>query len=144
METSNSSSAQQTPVPQDLQGHGFYRPGVIATYCVLSLPVGLYLYGVNVARRGGRVMGYVLSGLSGATFLGMLVAGALGARVSGLGILGIFAGIGLLNMEGRPYRLALSRGGVTSRWWPPLLWVIGSILVVTLVVTILGPEEVAE
>ena len=144
METSNASDVKEMPVRQDLQGRRFYRPGVIATYCVLSLPVGLYLYGINVGRRGGRVMGYVLASTSGVTFLGMLAAGAVGARVSGFGILGIFAAIGLLNMEGRPYRLALSHGGVPARWWPPLLWVLGSIVLVAIIATIFGPEEIVE
>ena len=86
MDAGNAADVEGTPaIAQDLQGRGFYRPGVIATYCVFSLPVGLYLYGLNIARRGGRIMGYLLSGISGLLFVGMLAAGAVGARVSGLG-----------------------------------------------------------
>ena len=140
----SASELKEIPVLQDLKGHHFYRPGVVATYCVLSLPVGLCLYGLNVARRGGRVMGYVLAVVAGVTFLWMLAAAAMGAvGMSGLfGLLGVAAGLGLLKTEGGPYRAALARGGVTARWWPPLLWVIGSILVVVIVVAIFGPEEV--
>ena len=144
MNTSEASEPTESRPPRDLEGRRFYRPGVIATYCVLSFPVGLYLYGLNVARRGSRMTGYTLAGMSCVAFLGMLAAGVMGARVSGFGILGIFAGIGLLNMEGRPYRLALSRGGGTARWWPPLLWVLGTILLVVIIATVFGPEEIVQ
>ena len=145
MDMKDASNLKQKPVaPQDLQGRFFYRPGVVATYCVLSLPVGLYLYGLNVARRGGRVMGYAMAGVSGAVLVGMLVAGAIGARVPGVGILGILVGIGLLNMEDRPYRVALSRGGLTARWWPPLLYVLGSGLLLVMIATVFGQAEILE
>jgi hypothetical protein len=141
------SALDRTATPQELQGRRFYPPGVIATYCILSLPVGLCLYGLNIARRGGRVMGYGMAGISVITFGGTFAAGAMGATVSMVSIvstLPIFVAIGLLNMEDPPYRAALSRGGVKARWWPPLLWVIGSLLVGTIVVTFFGPEVVVE
>lgn len=76
------SAVDRAAPPQELQGRRFYPPGVIAAYCILSLPVGLCLYGLNIARRGGRVMGYSMAGTAVLTFWGMFAAGAMGATVS--------------------------------------------------------------
>lgn len=129
---------------QDLAGRRFYSAGVIGGYCVLSLPVGLYLYGLNVARRGSRVMGYALTGASGLAFLAMLAATVTGTRASGFGLFGIFTGLTLLNMEHRPYRRSLARGGTPAKWWPPLLWTMGTIFIVLIVIlieVIIAPEN---
>jgi hypothetical protein len=134
------SALDRSATPQELQGRRFYSPEVIAAYCILlSLPVGLYLYGLNIARRGDRVMGYSMAGISVITFVGgMFAVDAMGATMSPYRFLGIFVAIGLLNMEDAPYRAALLRGGTRARWWPPLLWVIGSFLVGAIVLTIFG------
>jgi hypothetical protein len=140
VETSDASGAKEKPVEQDLAGCRFYRPGVIGTYCVLSLPLGLWLYGLNLARRGSRVMGYSLASICGATLLVMFAASVLDARVSPVGIfpvlLGIVVGIRLFNIEGSLYRLAVSRGGMTARWWPPLLWLLGTMVLVAILATL--------
>jgi len=133
MNSNNGSEICENTQSKDVSGRHFYRPHVLAAYCILHLPVGLFLYGLNVIRRGNCLTGYVLAGISGATFLGMLVVAASGARVFTYGILGIFIGIGLLKIESGPYRRARSRGGTAARWWPPLLWVAGSVLVIIIV-----------
>ena len=82
-------------------------------------------------------MGYSMAGMSVLTLLGGAIAPqAMGPRISAVSFLGIFVAIGLLNMEDPSYRAALLRGGTTARWWPPLLWVIGSVFVVTIVMAI--------
>jgi hypothetical protein len=135
------SPATNTLPSTDLQGRRFYRPGVIATYCVLNLAVGLALYGLNVAHRGSRFMGYLLASASGAALVGMLAVAAIGKPVAGFGVLGLFIGLGLFKQESGPYRLALSRGGVDARWWPPLLWVVAAMIVVVAVAVIFGGDE---
>jgi predicted branched-subunit amino acid permease len=94
----------------------------------LSLPVGLCLYGLNVARRGDRIVGYALTGLSIALVIGTPFSNQPELDGFNLMLPGVFVGIGLLNLENRPYRAALSRGGLTANWWAPLLWVAGLII----------------
>ena len=128
MGTSNVSVPTEKEDLQGLRSCYFYRPEVIATYCVFSLPVGLCLYGLNVARRGGRLVGYAMAGLSAALLVGIPFSSVLDSSGLSLALPGVFVGIGLLNLEDRPYREALSRGGLTARWWPPLLWAVGLII----------------
>jgi hypothetical protein len=97
-------------------------------YCVLSLPIGLCLYGLNVARRGGRIVGYALAGLSSALLIGTPFSNSPDFAGFSFLLPGVFVGIGLLNLEDRPYRAALSHGGLTARWWPPLIWAVGLII----------------
>jgi hypothetical protein len=127
---------------RSLQRCYLYSPDTIVAYCVLILPVGLYLYGLNVARRGSRIMGYFMVGLSAIALLGMLTGFALGIRVSTFGAIGIFVGIGLYKMECSRYRLELSRGAVNARWWPPLLWVLGLIVALVIILRIWTPEGI--
>jgi len=136
---SEESQPSENAVAQELAGRLFYSPNVIAAYCVFSLPLGLLLYGLNLTRGWNRVMGYALTGISAVAVDGLLLASALGARISDiskLGALGLFVGIGVLNTEGGAYRRALSRGGATARWWTPLLWALGVIVVVAISRTI--------
>lgn len=140
MESSNGRETEKVNVPRKGGNRRFYPPGVLAAYAVLFLPVGLYLYGLNVIRRGNRLPGCILAGISGVAFLGMLVVAASGASVFTYGILGIFIGIGLFRMESGPYRRAISRGGVAARWWPPLLWVAGSVILVVIVSLVMNPD----
>ncbi|MBI1788350.1 MAG: hypothetical protein HYR60_12485 [Acidobacteria bacterium] len=131
-----------------MAGRRFYSPDVIAAYCVFSLPLGLFLHGLNVTRSGSRMMGYALTSTPAAAFLAPLAAGSLGAKAHQLFIystyLGVFVGIGLLNSEGRPYRLALSRGAVAARWWPPLLWALGAMVLAMVIAAVFGPEVIVE
>jgi hypothetical protein len=144
METTETPKPSKDSSIQSLQRRYLYSPDTIAAYCVLSFPVGLYLYGLNVARRGGRIMGYFLAGLSAIVFLGTLTADALGIRGSTFGVIGIFVGIGLYKMECSSYRLELSRGAAKASWWPPLLWILGLIVAVVIVLSTCAPEEVVK
>ena len=144
MAADGSHEAKATQQPQDLQGRRFYSPGTVAGYCLFSPPVGLCLLGLNAARRGSRSLGYLLAGLSGVVFLGALATAAAGSSVSGFGVFGAFLAIGLFRMEYGPYRLALSRGGVAARWWPPLLWVLASLVLLVAVTPSGGPQQLAK
>jgi len=112
-----------------VEGKRFYPPGVIAAYCVVFLPIGLLIYGLNVRRRGGRAIGGIMSALSAALFVLIVIfVGVYGRSPGSFGILGVFVGIGLLRMEDGPYRSARARGGAKAAWWPPLLWALGCVL----------------
>ena len=53
----------------DFVGKQLYTPEVLLTYFALGgLPCGLFLYGLNVARRGQQWVGYLLSALALVTF----------------------------------------------------------------------------
>ena len=53
----------------DLFGKRLYPPDVLLTYFALGgLSYGLFLYGLNVARRGQPWVGYLLSALAAVTF----------------------------------------------------------------------------
>jgi len=119
-----------TKPSRDLEGRCFYSSNVIAVYCVLNLPVGTFLYALNIARRGNRLAGYGVAAISLGSLLGMLWVRAWGGQVTNFLVISILAGIALLKAEDRPYRLALSRGGATARWWPPALWACGASLCV--------------
>lgn len=108
---------------RDLDGRRFYSPGAIAGYCLVSLPVGLGIYGLNAARRGSRVVGFLLAGSAVAAFVSLILVSAAGDKLDLL-TLKIFVAIGLLNVEWRPYHRAIARGGSKARWWPPLAWAI--------------------
>ena len=127
----------RTPDSNELRGRRFYSPDVIALYCTFSLPVGFGLYGLNEARRGRRPKGYLLAGLCGAVLLAEIAAASSGGHGSAFG--NVFFGIGLLRMEGGPYRRALLQGGVGARWWPPLVWILALTVLTGILSAIFGP-----
>jgi hypothetical protein len=125
-----------------LEGTRLYKPGVLAAYIVLSgLPIGLLLYGLNLARRGQRWLGGALWALSAILLALMLALVAADGRVSGLGILSIPIAIWVYATERKHYALALQKGARPAKWWPPLLLLLGLILVMGLTVASFGPED---
>jgi len=126
----------------DSSGVKLHHPGALAGYCLLNLPFGLALYGVNVSRRGGKVMGTVFVILGTGLFGLMILAAAMGTRVSGIGILGIFVGLGIFGMEYRPYTRAIRDGAGRARWWPPLLVILGAILLLASIVVLVDPGAI--
>ena len=135
---------ETSTIHQDLTGVRLYTPGVIAMYTVLSLPVGLYVYGINMYRHGRRLTGALLGTFATLMFGAMLFAGATGHRISGFGILGIFVALGVFKLESGRYSSAVSRGATAARWWPPLLLAVAAILLVVTLVTFATPEETTE
>ncbi len=139
MGTEQTSAIAAETVSADLTGRQFYRPVVIGLYCALSIPVGLYLCGINASRRGQRVMGLLISALSAVLLIGMLVLGALGGRLASIGLLGIILGVALISFETPAYRWSLARGGTPARSWPPLLWVGGTLLLFVIAIALFAP-----
>lgn len=130
---------------KDMKGIQLYKPGVVAAYLALGgIPVGLFLYGLNIVRRGQRWLGGTLCTLAGIAFIMIIVSASLGGRrLSGFGILGVLVAIWVYNIERKPYRLALQQGATPAKWWPPLFWVFGGILIVVFVATFFGPGDVS-
>lgn len=129
----------------NLAGKRLYQPGVLLAYFALGgLPCGLFLYGLNVARRGQPWVGYLLSAVATATFMLFAAAPAGTGRLSGsgfatissmsLGILGFLVGIGVFKSESGPHthRAAVARGATPAPWWPPAVAAIAVLLAVEL------------
>ena len=85
-------------------------------------------------------MGDLLAGISGVLLLGMSVSAALGTGRSEFSLFPVVLGFGLYGMERCPYLAALRRGGLTAKWWPPLIWILGLWIVVAIMVTLAGAD----
>ena len=129
---------------QHLAGVRLYTPGTIALYTILSLPVGMCLYGVNIYRRGRRLTGGLLSAMASTMFLVMLIAGTFGQRIGGFTILSLFVALGFFKRESERRHSVISSGATVAKWWPPLLFAIGAMLVMAFVNVIVAPEVVTE
>jgi hypothetical protein len=100
-------------------------PAVILAYCILGNPwLGLILYGRNVAHRGQRAMGGVISILAALVLALIFIAEIDTPRQRfflPLFLLSILLGIGVYRLESGPYRRARAEGAARARWWPPLI-----------------------
>jgi hypothetical protein len=130
---------------KELEGVRLYKPGAVAAYLALAgIPVGLFLYGVNILRRGQRWLGRGLCVLSGVAYVMLVTSAMVGGRVLGLGALGLPVAILVYKMERNPYRDAVQRGTTPAKWWPPLFWVLGIIVVIALIAALLAPEDFSD
>ncbi|MGB8657922.1 MAG: hypothetical protein WCE90_09085 [Candidatus Zixiibacteriota bacterium] len=130
-------------IAKDLEGVKLYKPGVIAAYLVLGgLPVGLFLYGLNIARRDQRWLGVFFCTMSAAAFLMLVTVAARGHGALGVAGLGIAAAYSVYRIERRPYDLAIQRGATPAKWWPPLFAVLGTFILIIIAVVLFGPQNV--
>jgi len=116
-----------------------YHPGTLAAYCIISLPVGLCLYGLNVARRGDPLFGRLFAAFAVFVFVAIAWAGAMGKSVSGIGFFGVALGVGIAAKEHGPYQRAMRAGAVTARWWPPLVYSFGFLLIMIAILILVDP-----
>ena len=133
--------AREVTTSRPVKGSGvrLYSPATVGAYSVFGgLPMGCLLYGINSARRGARIMGTIMYLLAGASCIFMTFAAALGGSISIYGLLGILGGIGFYNLESEPFRAAVLKGATRARWWPPLVFLVGTYLVVAMMVVALG------
>jgi len=114
----------------------FYSPGVIAIYCILYLPMGLLLLGLNYIRRGHRANGGIYLALSGILAALYVAATAFETRLSPFLVVSAAAAAFVISTERAPFERAIQSGGAKARWWPPLLWLLGWLVVLVTVVTI--------
>jgi hypothetical protein len=114
----------------DLAGVRLYTLGALAAYFVLgNLPIGMALYALNVARRGDRVLGYVLFAASAVALVLLILAAEAGRNLRGWTLLALVIGLAMYRLERGPYQMAVQRGATPARWWPPLFGVVVLILV---------------
>ena len=119
----------------ELAGLKLYKPYVVAWYMVVGgLPLGLCLYGLNIARRGQQWFGYSVSAFSGLVYImvaALVHMGTVSHRIyldnQGLlfGLLSVLLALFVQFMEQRPYKVAISKGATPAWWWPPMSWAIG-------------------
>jgi hypothetical protein len=127
---------------KNLEGVRLYRPGVIAAYMILSgMAIGLLLYALNLLRRGQRWLGVLTLVLCGVLFIVIAAVFTMGGRILGLGLLGVLVAILVYQLERRPFDLALERGATPAKWWPPILLVLGFLLVLVVAAGLFGPDE---
>ena len=139
MNSSTSPSQHDAEIIKDLEGIAFYKPEVVAIYCLINLPLGFCLYGLNSARRESSTLAVILSSLSIAYLLMRFVANAIGMDAPNLAHISFFIGLGFFKREAIPYRRAILRGGKTARWWPPLLIAVASQLSIYVLISMLAP-----
>lgn len=121
-----------------LSGVRLYSPGVLAAYFILgNVPIGMALYGLNVARRGDRWLGYAVLGSSLLALVLLFLAALAGRNLRGWNLVALVLGLGVWQIERGPYGRALRSGATPAKWWPPLIAVVA--LLVALVMLV--PEE---
>jgi hypothetical protein len=86
-------------------------------------------------------MGTALWVLAAVAFVVLVVGSAMGRRVGGVGILSIFIGIGVLQLESGPYKRAIARGAIPEKWWPPHVGALGILLLVAVLLTFVAPTS---
>ncbi len=118
----------------ELAGLKLYKPHVVAWYMLIGLPLGLCVYGLNIARRGQQWFGYSVSAFSGLIYImvaALVHMGMVSHQIylvkQGLlfGTLSVLLAGFVHFMEQRPYRVAVNKGATPAWRWPPMSWAIG-------------------
>ncbi len=125
-----------------LAGKRLYRPGVLAAYCILTnLPLGVFLFSLNVYRRGSIWAGRISMALTALAIVGYSVVLAAGVNLTGSRylLLNIVVGLGIMKAEQAKYEKAISNGALPARWWPPLIFVCVNMLVIYLLAWLIAP-----
>jgi hypothetical protein len=122
-----------------MAGKKFYRAGVIAAYTALAnMPVGCVLCGLNMRARGSVAIGrlFIALGLvSGAGLSWVFLFGPPASR--SLTLLSLFTALCFYRFERGPVKIALQHGASLARWWPPALWLLGTLAVLFAIACIL-------
>ena len=139
------SFVENTQEERQLQFEGvrFYPPWVLATYCILAnIPLAIFLYGINIHRRGNVRFGNAIKIMAALAILAMTVGSVFSSKSPGTRffLLGVVIGIGLFKFEKPHYEKVLAKGAIPAKWWPPLLFLAADILVMLLLILLFGPE----
>ena len=117
----------------NVRGKRFYRPWVLFLYSVLAnFPIAIFLYGINVRRRGNRVAGSALKGVAAVMMAMITIMAITGTSVKAIHwvLIGIAIGIGLMQAEKNDYDKCIAQGALAAKWWPPLLVLLVQFMVV--------------
>ena len=119
----------------ELAGLKLYKPHAVAWYMVIGLPLGLFVYGLNIARRGQQWFGYSVSAFSGLVYIVVAALVHMGTVPHQIYLheqgflfdspLSVLLALFVQFMEQRPYRVAVNKGATPAWWWPPMSWAIG-------------------
>lgn len=105
----------------------FYSPGVLAAYCLVSnFSVGIFLYSINLSRRGYVWRGRLLAILS-ASFLICLACRDFLAdnffEYRSRLLINMLVAIALYGSEKSHFDRAMRNGAKPARWWMPSIWI---------------------
>lgn len=123
-----------------LDGKRVYAAGCIAGYSVLTnVGIGLMLLGLNVRARGEKIVGYGFIAIGIAAIMGTGCV-AMFTQLPFVVILfiNLLGALGLYRFEKEEVKVALQQGAIFARWWLPALWVIPTIIALTLIVAVIA------
>lgn len=120
------------PNPGRISGCRLYSPKVLVAYCILGqFPAGVFLYGINLFRRGFRWRGKLLCILSASLLIASIGQGMLAGETfeyrSNLSLDELVA-VHLYGIEKFRFEGEMRRGGKPARWWMPSLWIATTVI----------------
>ncbi len=120
------------------QSRSLYSPTTIFIYSVVGvLGTGVVLYGLNLFRRGQKVVGVIFCTIGALAFLGVCMLVVLGVRgSSSSALLVLVLAATLFNLEKGPYERAIKNGYGRAKWWPPLVFAVVAIALVVVTVVV--------
>jgi len=104
-----------------------YSPRLLAICSVVAnAPLAIFLYGINITRRGSKTAGIILKTISALAIVFMTIASAFETRMKSVHFMlfGIAVGMTLFNIEKPHYKKAISQGAMPAPWWPPFLFAV--------------------
>ncbi len=115
--------------------HRFYSPRVLAAYSIIiSFCLGIFLYSINLSRRGYLWQGRVLAALSilliASQFLQVFLSPSNSfTRYRSEFLFNILVAANLYGSEKPHFDRAIRNGGKPARWWVPLVWITGIVTI---------------
>lgn len=110
-----------------VRGKRFYQPWALLLYSVLAnFPIAIFLYGINVHRRGNIIGGHIIKGMAIVMMAAITIIAIIGTDIRAFHwiLIGIAIGIGLMQAEKLHYERCIAHGASAARWWPPLLFLL--------------------
>ena len=119
----------------NVQGKRFYAPRVLLLYSILAnFPIAIFLYGINVHRRGATAGGNIIKAIAAAMIALITSIAVAGTHVSALPLIliGIAIGVALMQAERSHFERCIAQGALREKWWPPLFFLAAQSIIVLL------------